>query len=66
MLCAHKFDMLRKFVESELAGIVKECDCQKKSDEEILSEKSMETAWTLDDTGRYEVKLPWKMVRNFS
>ena len=50
---------LWKFVEAETAGIQKECPCQLKTDEEIKYEKAMENAWTTDEDGRFEVKLPW-------
>ena len=32
-----------------------------KNEEELLFETSMKDAWTIDDTGRFEVKLPWKI-----
>ena len=52
---------LQKFVEAEIAGISKDCPCQVKSDEEILFDRCMDNAWTIDESGRYEVKLPWKI-----
>ena len=51
----------KRFVGSEVAGIIKECSCQDKSDEEFLFDKAMETAWNQDETWRYEVRLPWKL-----
>ena len=52
---------LLKLVEAEMAGIKKEWACQLKTEEELLFETSMKDAWTIDDTGRFEVKLPWKI-----
>ena len=42
-------------VEAEIAGIKNEYACQLKTQEELLFETSMK------DTGRFEVKLPWKI-----
>ena len=52
---------LLKFVEAETAGIRKECECQTKTDEELLFDKCMKDAWSNDASGRFEVKLPWKI-----
>ena len=52
---------LWRFIEAETAGIMKDCPCQLKTDDEIKYEKAMENAWTTDLTGRLEVKLPWKV-----
>ena len=57
-------ESLLKAVESELAGIYKECACNEKTDDELLFETAMKDAWSVDETGRFEVKLPWKSTRN--
>ena len=44
-----------------MAGIMKDCPCKTKTDEEIKYEQVMENAWTRDPSGRLEVKLPWKV-----
>ena len=54
-------DNLWKTAEAETAGIKNDCDCNKKSDEEILFDSCMKDAWSFDKNGRFEVKLPWKM-----
>ena len=57
----HEENELLKLVEMELAGIEKECGCHGKTDEELLFEKNMEDAWTVDPSGRLRVKSPWKI-----
>ena len=39
----------------------KDCSCSMKTDMEILFERSMKDALRIDETGRCEVKLPWKV-----
>ena len=56
-------DMWR-FLEAEIAGVNKECPCQKKSDEEVKYEQVMDNAWSRDEAGRFQVKLPWKIDPN--
>ena len=57
-------EALVKIVETALAGIEKECACKEKTDEELLFDSSMRDAWSIDETGRFQVKLPWKFVRS--
>ena len=52
---------LWNFVEAEAAGVSKECPCLIKTDEEIRYEKVMNNSWARDETGYFEVKLPWKI-----
>ena len=53
-----------KNLEAEMAGVYKECQCTTKSDDEILFDEIMKTAWTRDEEGRICVKLPWKRDPN--
>ena len=50
---------LLKFVEAETAGIRKECECQTKTDEELLFENFMKDAWS-NDAWSNDSKLRWK------
>ena len=51
------------YVEADMAGVSKECPCQIKSDDEIKYEQVMQKAWSRDEFGRFEVKLPWKVAQ---
>ena len=61
----HEENNLWKIAEAETAGIKAECECKKKTDEEILFENCMKDAWSIDEEGRFEVRLPWKMEPQF-
>lgn len=47
-------------LEAEMAGIYKDCLCTTKDDDELLFEEMMKTAWTVNEDGRFCIKLPWK------
>ena len=55
---------LLKFVEAEMAGILKECPCSTRSDDELKFDKIMETSWKKGEDGRLEVRLSWKIDPN--
>ena len=48
-------------MEAETAGVKKECVCQLKTDEELKYERAMRNAWSINENGNFQVKLPWEM-----
>ena len=48
-------------LEAEMAGIHKECQCTIKTDDEIIFEKIMITAWQRGDDGGLQVRSPWEL-----
>ena len=52
---------LWKFCEAETAGIKEARLNEEFTDEELLFEKRIETAWSVDESGQFVVSLPWKI-----
>ena len=52
---------LWQYLEADTAGTKKECPCQSKTDEEVKYETVMKDAWSRNERGRFEVRLPWKI-----
>ena len=52
------------YVEADMAGVTKDCLCETKTDQEIKCEQVQENVWTRDESGRFEIKHPWKVDPN--
>ena len=50
-----------KFLEAELAGITKNCNCTKNDDNELKFDEMIKSSWNIVECNRFQVRLPWKI-----